>query len=198
MALNKRYGKTKVNGDIEYAPRSFYENDSLYVPRVDDDEAYFDRGWYKVVNVKPAYDAVTQYVSIKQWTTNEDAKTVTAEYNILKRPEDTRKKAKKYSKLRMTLFCMEQDIWTDVKEFLEKTGYYDLFVMAQYFLDTDEYYQKGIQMFKDAYVDERHTAEDIDAMVESMENFAFDGYEILDEEADEVLDESTSADNAGL
>lgn len=59
MALNKRYGKTKVNGDIEYAPRSFYENDSLYVPRVDDDEAYFDRGWYKVVNVKPAYDAVT-------------------------------------------------------------------------------------------------------------------------------------------
>lgn len=53
-------------------------------------------------------------------------------------------------------------------------------------------------MFKEAYVDERHTAEDIDAMVESMENFAFDGYEILDEEADEVLDESTSADNAGL
>jgi len=35
-------------------------------------------------------------------------------------------------------------------------------------------------------------------MVESMENFAFDGYEILNEDTDEELDESTSADNAGL
>lgn len=40
----------------------------------------------------------------------------------------------------MTLFCMEQNIWTDVKEFLKKVGYYDLFVMAQYFLDTDDYF----------------------------------------------------------
>jgi hypothetical protein len=35
---------------------------------------------------------------------------------------------------------MEQGIWNDVKGFLEKIGYYDLFVMAQYFLDTDDYF----------------------------------------------------------
>ena len=31
-----------------------------------------------------------------------------------------------------------------------------------------------------------------------MLNFAFDGYEIINEDADEELDDSTTADNAGL
>ena len=196
--LNKNYGKLTSSNSIQYAPRSFRENDSLVVPRIDDDQAYFARGWYKVVNVKPQYDAVSQITYIKQWIANESEKTITAEYVVNPRPIDTRKKAKKYSKLRMTLFCMEQGIWNDVKEFLEKIGYYDLFVMAQYFLDTDDYFQRGIAMFEDAYADVNRSKEEIKSLVETMLNFAFDGYEILNEDADEELDTSSTANNAGL
>lgn len=196
--LNKNYGKLTSSNSIQYAPRSFRENDSLVVPRIDDDQAYLTRGWYKVVNVKPQYDAVAQITYIKQWITNESEKTITAEYVVNPRPVDTRKKAKKYSKLRMTLFCMEQGIWNDVKEFLEKIGYYDLFVMAQYFLDTDDYFQRGIAMFKDAYADVNHSKEEIESLIETMLGFSFDGYEILNEDADEELHTSSTANNAGL
>ena len=196
--LNKNYGKLTSSNSIQYAPRSFRENDSLVVPRIDDDEAYFARGWFKVINNKPEYDAVSQVVYIKDWTKDTEAKTVIANYVIAPRPEDTRKKAKKYSKLRMTLFCMQQDIWEKVKKFLEHVGYYDLFVMAQYFLDTDDYFQQGISMFKQQYIEDGGTAEEIDSLVETMLNFAFDGYEILNEDADEELDTSTPADNVGL
>ena len=91
---------------------------------------------------------------------------------------------------------MEHGIWNDVKDFLEKIGYYDLFVMAQYFLDTDDYFQRGIAMFKDAYADVNHPKEEIETLVETMLNFAFDGYEIINEDADEEnLDVSTTTGN---
>lgn len=196
--LNKNYGRLTPSKGIQYAPRSFHENDSLVVPRIDDDEAYFSRGWYKVINIKPQYDVVTQITYIKQWNLDENAKTITAEYVIQPRPDDTRKKAKRYSKLKMTIFCMEQKIWDDVKRFLEGTGYYDLFVMAQYFLDTDEYFQRGIKAFLEAYESEEHPKEELEALVETMLQFAFDGYEILDEDAEEELDTSSTANNAGL
>ena len=109
---------------------------------------------------------------------------MTANYIIAPRPEDTRKKAKKYSKLRITLFCMQQNIWEKVKGFLEHVGYYDLFVMAQYFLDTDDYFQQGISMFKQQYIEDGGTAEEIDSLVETMLNFAFDGYEIIPDDAE--------------
>lgn len=196
--LNKNYGKLTSSNSIQYAPRSFRENDSLVVPRIDDDEAYFSRGWFKVINNKPEYDVVSQVVYIKEWTQDTEAKTVTANYVIESRPKDTRKKAKKYSKLRITLFCMQQNIWEKVKGFLEHVGYYDLFVMAQYFLDTDDYFQQGISMFKQQYIADGGTAEEIDSLVQTMLNFAFDGYEILNEDADEKFDASTSANNVGL
>ena len=126
-------------------------------------------------------------VYIKDWTKDTEAKTVTANYVVAPLPKDTRKKAKKYSKLRITLFCMQQNIWEKVKRFLEHIGYYDLFVMAQYFLDTDDYFQQGISMFKQQYIEDGGTAEEIDSLVETMLNFAFDGYEILNEDADEEL-----------
>lgn len=97
----------------------------------------------------------------------------------------------------MTLFCIEQNIWTDVKEYLEAIGYYDLFVMAQYFLDTDDYFKRGIKMFTDMYK-EKMPDIDVDSLVEAMLNFAFDGYEILNEDAEEEIDVSTTANNAGL
>lgn len=51
---------------------------------------------------------------------------------------------KKYSKLKIVLFCKDRGIWTTVKEYMEKIDYYDLFLNAQVFLDVDEYFKAGI------------------------------------------------------
>ena len=56
--LNKNYGDVTESGSIKYAPRKFVEGDGVFIPRVDDDEAYFARGWFKVINNKPVYDTV--------------------------------------------------------------------------------------------------------------------------------------------
>jgi len=80
--VNKNYGNLTSGGSIQYAPREFRENGTLFVPRVDNDEAYFERGWYKVINVKPQYDPASEIVYIKNWSKDEELRTVTANYVI--------------------------------------------------------------------------------------------------------------------
>lgn len=52
------------------------------MPRIDDDNAYFSRGWFKVVNEKPSCDYSKQTMSFKCWTVDEENKTITAEYEL--------------------------------------------------------------------------------------------------------------------
>ena len=47
---NRNYGRKTDSGGIEYAPRKFIEDGNIIVPRIDDDEAYVSRGWYKVID----------------------------------------------------------------------------------------------------------------------------------------------------
>ena len=49
--------------------------------------------------------------------------------------------------------------------------------MAQYFLETDEYFVKGLEMFKEERADGEITAETLDEMIKNMLDFSFDGYE---------------------
>lgn len=172
---NKNYAKL-VNGNIEYAPRKFLENNNLIVPKQNDDEFYFKRGYFKVIDNKPYYDYVTQNISILKWNIDKSKHTITSVYVVNENKIRT-KQVRKFSKLKLTLFCIEQNIWKDVKEYLEKIGYYDLFVMAQYFLESDEYFIKGIESFKEARVDTEVTSEMLDEMIKNMLDFAFDGYE---------------------
>lgn len=68
-----------------------------------------------------------------------------------------------------------------MKAYLEKIDYYDLFVMAQYFLENDEYFTKGVEQFKEAF---REEIENVDELVEQMQAFAEDGYETVEVEAE--------------
>jgi hypothetical protein len=52
---NKNYAKL-IDNKIQYAPRKFLENNNLIVPKQNDDEFYFKRGYFKVVDIKPHYD----------------------------------------------------------------------------------------------------------------------------------------------
>ena len=57
MTTNKRYGNLKNNNAIEYAPRSFVLDDgSVFIPKEDNDEAYFSHGWSKIVDERPEFD----------------------------------------------------------------------------------------------------------------------------------------------
>ena len=87
------------------------------------------------------------------------------------------KPQKKYSKLKITLFAMNVGLWNSIKEWLQEIGYYDLFVMAQYFLSSDQYFVQAIQMFKEKFRDvvEGEMAQDIDELIDNMLEFSFDG-----------------------
>lgn len=54
---------------------------------------------------------------------------------------------RRFSKLKLVEFCMEQGIWQELKDFLEGAGYYDLFVMAVFFLENDKFFMRGLQAF---------------------------------------------------
>ena len=64
------------------------------------------------------------------WTADQQDWTVRSEYDIEPLPPPRTIQVKKYSKLKIVLFCKEHGIWTTVKEYMEKIDYYDLFVNA--------------------------------------------------------------------
>ena len=81
MALNKNYGRASQNR-IRYAPRSFRENGVLTVPRIDDDEAYLPRGWFKVVERRPEYDPEKYTLRQTGWAEDAGTREVFATYEI--------------------------------------------------------------------------------------------------------------------
>ncbi len=103
---------------------------------------------------------------------------ITFLYTVEDKPEDTRKKRKIYSKLRLTMFCMNQNLWDSVKAKLEEIGYYDLFLMAQYFTSDDDNFKRGINLFKEFLKDK---VEDVDKLVIQALAFAFDREEIIED-----------------
>lgn len=181
---NKNYAKL-IDNKIQYATRKFVENNKLIIAKIIDDEFYFSRGYYKVVDIIPHYDLSKQSIQILKWNINEENHTITSVYEVLDNVVQpiNNNQVRKFSKLKLTLFCIENNIWQDVKEYLEKIGYYDLFVMAVYFLETDEYFVKGLESFKQAYIDENRSEQEIDMLIENMKKFAHDGYVIVDEKS---------------
>ena len=181
---NRKYAKLLDGNTLEYAPKMFKENSSVIVPKQDDDNFFFSRGYYKVIDNKPAYDLATQYAEILKWNIDETFHTLTSVYVVreIENANIQSNHVKRYSKLKITLFCIEMGIWNSVKEYLEKIGYYDLFVMATFFLESDEYFNKGLQMYMEAMVASGSSKNDIESLIENMKNFAYDGDVTVNEE----------------
>ena len=57
-----------------------------------------------------------------------------------------------------------------------------LFVMATFFLESDEYFNKGLQMYMEAMVASGSSKDDIESLIENMKNFAYDGDVTVNEE----------------
>lgn len=183
---NRRYGKNISGTTIEYAPRTFRENGALIAPRIDDDEFYHNRGWFTIVDIKPSYDATTKLLSLTGWTEDNVQMTLTAQYDVVDRPAPTTQQVRRFSKLRLVEFCMEQGIWDELKAFLEETGYYDLFVMAVFFLENDKFFARGLQAFQQHKAQEEgHDSQALQEMIDQALAYAFDSYEVVDVEQEE-------------
>lgn len=178
--LNKNYGKRKQDGSIEYAPRKFVENGNIFVPRIDDDQAYALRGWLKIIDIKPEYDLAKKMLSLVRWTEDLLLMTLTAQYEIVDIPKPTTRQVRRFSKLKLVEFCMEKGIWQELKTFLDGTGYYDLFVMAVFFLENDKFFMQGLQAFRQHKAqDPEYDADVLQKLIQQALAYAFDSYETV-------------------
>ena len=160
----------------------FNEGGQIVVRNPLDEEAYFSRGWLKVVDVKPEVGE-NQRADLTGWTEDLEAKTITAQYTIIDVPPPKKYiQVRRFSKLRLVEFCMEHAFWENLKSYMEKLGYYDLFVMAVVFLENDKFFRAGLQAYKDFKVSEGADPEEIQATIDAALDFAFDDYETVEAE----------------
>ena len=177
---NRRYGKNTSGKTIEYAPRTFRENGAVIAPRIDDDEFYHSRGQFTILDIKPEYDPATKMLSLVGWTRDDQLMTLTAQYDIIDRPAPSTIQVRRFSKLKLVEFCMEQGIWDELKAFLESTGYYDLFVMAVFFLENDKFFMRGLQAFQQHKAQEEgYDSQALQEMIDQALTYAFDSYEAV-------------------
>ena len=180
MALNKNYGRASQN-QIQYAPRTFKENNIVVVPKIDDDQAYLSRNWFKVTERKPEYDPDNYKLQQTGWDEDAETHEVFATYETVEiQPAPRYIQVRRFSKLRLVEFCMEQGIWTDLKAFLESTGYYDLFVMAMVFLENDKFFKRGLLMYKVKKIEDGADPNQIQKTINMALDFAFDSYETVE------------------
>lgn len=85
---------------------------------------------------------------------------------------------------------MEQGIWDELKEFLEGTGYYDLFVMAMVFLKNDKFFTTGLEAYKQLKISEGMPEEEIQAIIDAALDYAFDAYEQVEVDSQEAEEEA--------
>ena len=65
------------------------------------------------------------------WAEDSDDKEVFITWEIVELPPTPHYiQVRRFSKLRLVEFCMARGIWANLKSYIEKLGYYDLFVMA--------------------------------------------------------------------
>lgn len=184
---NRRYGKNTSGTTIEYAPRTFRENGAVIAPRIDDDEFYHSRGWFTLLDVKPEYDPAMKMLSLAGWIRDDQLMTLTAQYDIIDRPAPSTVQVRRFSKLKLVEFCMEQGIWDELKAFLEETGYYDLFVMAVFFLENDKFFMRGLQAFQQHKAqDPEYDADVLQKLIQQALAYAFDSYETVPVEQVEI------------
>lgn len=185
MADNRRYGRARAGG-IEYAPRVFSENGQVFVPREDDDQAYISRDWFKVVERRPEYDPAKYALKQTGWAEDGERKEAFITWEIVELPPTPHYvQVRRFSKLRLVEFCMERGIWANLKSYIEKLGYYDLFVMAVVFLENDKFFRAGLQAYKDFKVSEGADPEEVQATIDAALDFAFDDYETVEAEEEE-------------
>ena len=120
--MNTNYGKL-VNGAIVYAPSSLNTPSGLIMnpKRL----SYLQAGW-KFLDLQPPADPPEgkEYALTGYTETATDIQAVFKLVPVVSPPRT-------FSKLRLVTALTERGLWAAIRDWLEETGYYDLFAAAQ-------------------------------------------------------------------
>ena len=122
--MNTQYARLE-NGRLKYAPKALVTPQGVTVnpSRM----TYLAHGW-KFLDIQPPADPPEgkEYVISGYTETATDIQAVFKLVEIYKPPRT-------FSKLRLINALVSRDLWPAVRDWLDATGYYDLFVAAQDF-----------------------------------------------------------------
>ena len=138
--MNQNYGKL-VNGAIIYAPSSLNTPAGLIVnpKRL----SYLQAGW-KSIDLTPPSDPAPEGEEYAISGYTEDGETIHAVYKLvpLVKPPRT------FSKLRLINALMSRNLWPAVRDWLDASGYYDIFLAAQDFREDHPQFAAGLSAAK--------------------------------------------------
>jgi hypothetical protein len=80
---NKNYAKLLDNNQLEYAPRVFKTETGVIIPKLIDDNFFFNRGYYKVIDNVPYYNEKTDSLKIYRIDKDDDKHTLTIIYEVV-------------------------------------------------------------------------------------------------------------------
>ena len=123
--MNTNYGKL-VNGAIVYAPSSLDTPSGLIMnpKRL----SYLQAGW-KFLDLQPPADPPPKGREYRITGYTETATDIQAVFKLVPVVSPPRT----FSKLRLINALMSRNLWSAVRDWLDASGYYDLFVAAQDF-----------------------------------------------------------------
>ena len=121
--MNTNYGKL-VNGAIVYAPSSLETPSGLIMnpKRL----SYLQAGW-KFLDLQPPVDPPPEGREYCITGYTETATDIQAVFKLVPVVSPPRT----FSKLRLVTALTERGLWAAIRDWLEETGYYDLFAAAQ-------------------------------------------------------------------
>ena len=121
--MNTNYGKL-VNGAIVYAPSSLDTPSGLIMnpKRL----SYLQAGW-KFLDLQPPVDPPPEGREYRITGYTETATDIQAVFKLVPVVSPPRT----FSKLRLVTALTERGLWAAIRDWLEETGYYDLFAAAQ-------------------------------------------------------------------
>ena len=121
--MNTNYGKL-VNGAIVYAPSSLETPSGLIMnpKRL----SYLQAGW-KFLDLQPPVDPPPEGREYRITGYTETATDIQAVFKLVPVVSPPRT----FSKLRLVTALTERNLWSAIRDWLEETGYYDLFAAAQ-------------------------------------------------------------------
>ena len=129
------------------------------------------------------------------WAEDSDDKEVFITWEIVELPPAPHYvQVRRFSKLKLVEFCMERGIWSNLKSYITKLGYYDLFVMAMVFLENDKFFTAGLEAYKRLKISEGMPEEEIQAVIDSALDYAFDAYEQVEVEDQTAEEEEAQAE----
>ena len=141
--MNQNYGKL-VNGAIIYAPSSLNTPGGMILnpKRL----SYLQAGW-KFLDLQPPADPPPdgkEYTITGYTETDTD---IRANFKLV--PIETPPRT--FSKLRLINALMTRNLWLGVRDWLDTSGYYDIFVAAQDFREDHPQFAAGLNAAKSRF-----------------------------------------------